>query len=113
MEMLKSIHDHETSMCMCARTNVFGPKAVTPSWPWGRSMSKVGRVGDWLGFLANRNGHTFQRSVLLRPDTLGCFQLVFCGHGPETIELLDWSQQTVPQDRLTEVDYSLTQLTLV
>ena len=119
VEILKSIHDHETSVCTCTLTNVCGPKASAASWPLGKRMCETGRVGDWLGFLANRNGHTCQRSVLLRPETSGCFHLAFCGRGSETIELLEWSDQTVPQNDLSRVekdcniDYFLTQLTLI
>ena len=64
VEMLKSIHDHETSTCTCLRAEIFGPKAAAAPWSLGERMFGDGRIGDWLGLIANRNGHTFRKSVL-------------------------------------------------
>lgn len=118
IEMLKSIKDHASSTCTCARSKSSMTKPLKVDWPWGRPLCERGCAGDWVGVLANMNGHGFQGLVLLRPDTAGCFQLIYCEKG-SSMKLLDTLQKQVLGygtggiEREISLEYFLTRLDLV
>jgi hypothetical protein len=133
IEMLKSIKDHESSRCTCARSNGSMAKVLKAYWPWAKTpmakapeaseswgslLCEVGRAGDWVGVLANMNGHGFKGLVLLRPDSAGCFRPVHCEKG-SSMELLDGLQEQVLEygtgrvEKEYSLEYFLTRLDLV
>lgn len=121
IKMLKSIEHHESLECTCGHAITPKAKSRRITWPWkkttaakasaaapswGNSVRLNGRAGDWVGVLANKNGHAFQGLVLLRPEPSGCFRLIYCGG--TSVHLLDITQKQVLEYGTSEVEMKRT-----